>query len=277
MRMTTLLLLLLSAFSAPAANIPEEWREWTQPVEPFRIAGNLYYVGASDVTSFLITTPKGHILIDGGLEQTAPLILASIRKLGFNPKDVKILLSSHAHADHAGGLATLARETGATFYSSVEDLPLHARGGLDDPQFGDKLPYPRIVADRVFRDGERISLAGTTVVAHITPGHTPGCTTWTMQVREKQRKLDTVFVCSTTAPEYKLVGNSRYPNAIADYRRSFRILRSLPVDIFLAPHGNFFRLKTKMKTRNFVDPAGYRAYVDRTEKEFEAMVAKQMK
>jgi metallo-beta-lactamase class B len=274
MRIRALLLLLFTALSASAAT-PSEWLAWNKPVEPFRIAGNLYYVGASDVTSFLLVTPKGHILIDGGMEETAPLILASIRKLGFDPKDVRILLSSHAHADHAGGLAALARATGAKFYSSVGDAALHARGGLDDPQFGNKLRYPPIQADRVFTDGQRISLGGTTVVAHVTPGHTRGCTTWTTQLHEKQRTLDTVFVCSTTAPDYKLVGNPLYPDAADDYRKSFRVLRALPVDIFLAAHGNFFDLTTKMKSHNFVDPSGYREYLDRTEKAFETLLAKQ--
>jgi metallo-beta-lactamase class B len=277
MRITTLLLLLLSTFAAAAQTTPRAWQAWNEPVEPFRIAGNLYYVGASDLTSFLIATPKGHILIDGGMEETAPLILASIRKLGFDPKDVRILLSSHAHADHAGGRAALAKATGATFYSSAGDVALHARGGLDDPQFGDKLPYPPIVADRVVADGQQISLGGTTVVAHITPGHTPGCTTWTTRVREKARMLDTIFVCSVTAPDYKLIGNRRYPDAVADYRKSFQLLRSLPVDIFLASHGAFFNLKEKMQSRDFVDPEMYRAYIDRNEKTFESLVAQQSK
>jgi metallo-beta-lactamase class B len=115
-------------------------RSWNQPVEPFRIIGNIYYVGATDITSYLIATPKGHIVIDGGFVETAPMILANIRKLGFKPEDVKILLSSHAHYDHAGGLAELKRASGATFYASRGDLPQHARGGLDDPQFGNRFP-----------------------------------------------------------------------------------------------------------------------------------------
>lgn len=276
MRIRALLLLLFTTVSASAVTpTPPDWLAWNQPVEPFRIAGNLYYVGASDVTSFLLVTPKGHILIDGGLPETAPLILASIRKLGFNPKDVRILLSSHAHADHAGGLAELARATGAKFYSSAGDVALHARGGLGDPQFGDRISYPPIMADHVFKDGHRISLGGTTVVAHVTPGHTRGCTTWTTRLREKQRTLDTVFVCSATAPDYKLVGNPLYPDAVDDYRKTFRILRSLPVDIFLASHGGFFDLTAKMKTHDFIDREGYQRYVNRTEKDFEALLAKQ--
>jgi metallo-beta-lactamase class B len=247
-------------------------QSWNQPVEPFRIAGNVYYVGASDITSYLIATPKGHIVIDGGFEQTAPMILASIRKLGFDPKDVKILLNSHAHYDHAGGLAELKRATGATFYASRGDLPQLARGGTDDPQFGNRFLFPPIMADRIVEDGERITLGGTTVVAHLTPGHTPGCTTWTTRVREKGKTLDVVFVGSPTIPkDYRLSGNPHYPNAIADYAHQFEVLKALKCDVFLASHGNFFNLQHKIKTKSsFVDPDGYRKFVAAMEERFNA-------
>lgn len=258
-------LLLFTATAAFAQKDPES-RSWNQPVTPFRIAGNLYYVGASDITSFLITTPRGHIVLDGGFEETAPMILANIRTLGFEPKDVKILLSSHAHYDHAGGLAELKRATGATFYASVRDVAQHARGGLDDPQFGNRFPYPPVFADRLLRDGDRVSLGGTTLVAHMTPGHTPGCTTWTMKLRDGR---NVIFVGSASAPGYKLIGNPLYPNAVDDYRATFATLRSLNPDIFLGAHGVFFGLKEKMKTGAWVDPAGYRAYVERAEKAIE--------
>ncbi len=242
-------------------------RSWNQPVEPFRITGNLYYVGANEITSYLLASPEGHIVLDGGFVETAPLILANIRKLGFRPEDVKVLLSSHAHYDHAGGLAELKRVSGARFYASRADLPLHARGGLDDPQFGDRFPYPRIYADRILQHGSRVRLGGITMVAHITPGHTPGCTTWTTTIG----KQDVVFVCSTTVPSsYRLRGNPRYPDAIADYRRQFEILKALTPDIFLASHGNFFDLEAKRTgTRSFVDPEGYRRFVEQSEQSFE--------
>lgn len=251
-------------------------RSWNQPVEPFRIAGNLYYVGASDVTSYLITTPKGHIVIDGGFVETAPMIVASIRKLGFEVEDVKILLSSHAHYDHAGGLAELKRLTGATLYATAGDLPQLARGGLDDPQFGNRFPFPPVYADRILRDGQKISLGGTTLTARITPGHTRGCTTWTM----KAGGLDVVFLGSPSVPsEYRLIGNPRYPDAVADYRRQFEILRALPVDIFLASHGNFFDLEKKRalprgdgKANPFVDREGYHRFVTAAERRFEERV-----
>jgi metallo-beta-lactamase class B len=151
-------------------------RSWNQPVEPYRIAGNLYYVGASDITSYLITTPEGNIVLDGGFAETAPMIAANIQKLGFKVEDVKILLSTHAHFDHAGGLAELKKRTGAPLYAGAADADLLARGGNGDFAFGDKLQFPPVQVDHPVHDGDRVSLGGTTLVAHATPGHTRGCT-----------------------------------------------------------------------------------------------------
>lgn len=269
--MRRLIFVLLLAGAAFAQQDPVS-RSWNEPVEPFRIAGNLYYVGASDVTSFLITTPKGHILLDGGFEETAPMILANIARLGFRPKDVRILLSSHAHYDHAGGLAELKRATGAAFYASRGDLPQLARGGLDDPQFGNRFPFPPIMADRIVEDGTRVTLGGTTLTAHLTPGHTPGCTTWTMRTGNR----DVVFVGSPTAPsEYRLTRNPRYPNTVADYRRQFAKLKTLGCDIFLASHGSFFGLAEMVAKKKTVAGCDeYHAFVSASERRFEERVAR---
>ena len=267
----TLLLTLLFANTALSQSDPVS-RSWNQPVEPFRIVGNIYYIGASDIASYLIATAKGHIVIDGGFVETAPMILANIRKLGFEPKDVKILLSSHAHADHAGGLAELKRATGATFYASRGDLPQHARGGLDDPQFGNQFPYPPIHADRILEDRQKLSLGGTTLVAHITPGHTPGCTTWTTRAAGK----DVVFVGSPSIPNsYRLTNNPRYPNAIEDYRKQYARLKSLGCDVFLASHGNFFDLADMLSgKKKWAGCDEYHAFVDGWERRFEERVAR---
>lgn len=251
-------------------------RSWNQPVEPFRIAGNLYYVGASDVTSYLIATPQGHIVLDGGFEETAAMIAASIRKLGFKLEDVRILLSSHAHYDHAGGLAELKRLTNATLYATAGDLPMLARGGLDDPQFGNRFPFPPVRADRLLEDKQQISLGGTTLTAHVTPGHTRGCTTWTMRVDG----LDVVFLGSPTVPaDYRLIDNPRYPEAVSDYRRQFATLHALRCDLFLASHGNFFDLEGKrkalagrQKANPFIDSEGYHRFVAVSERRFEDRV-----
>ena len=261
-----LFLILLAALS------PES-QKWNAPVAPFRIAGNVYYVGAVEVSSFLIVTSKGLIVLDGGFEETAPMIEANIRKLGFDPAQVRILLSSHAHFDHAGGLKKLRDDTGARFYASEGDAPLLARGGKDDPQFGDRFLFPAIVPDVLVKDGDRVTLGDTTLVAHITPGHTPGCTTWTMKVRDGGKSYDVVFVGSPSVPsEYRLIGNAKYPNAVDDYRRQFATLESLPCDIFLASHGPMFGLAEKVAKGSFVDPDGYKKFVARMKAAFEARV-----
>ena len=271
MRIPLLCAVLFAACLASAQPDPLS-RSWNQPVEPFRIAGNLYYVGASDITSFLIATPAGHIVLDGGFVETAPMILENIRRLGLRPEDVRILLNSHAHYDHAGGLAELKRATGAMLHASRPDAPLLARGGRRDPQFRDRFPFPPVVADRLFDDNEAIALGGTTMTPRITPGHTRGCTTWTTTIQDAARSYNVAFLCSPTAPGYVLTTNPRYPNAVADYRRQFEILRSLRPDIWLASHGNFFDLTERLKTNDFLNGATYLPFVERMASAFEQRV-----
>jgi metallo-beta-lactamase class B len=274
--------LVLNSASTAAQDDPVS-RASNQPVEPFRIAGSIYYVGASDVTSFLVTTPQGHILIDGGFKETAPQIEANIQKLGFRVSDVRILLSSHAHFDHAGGLAELKGATGARFLASKGDQPLLARGGRGDPQFGDRFLFAPIHADGIVRENTRVGLGGFTLVAHITAGHTPGCTTWTTTIREGQRDLDVVFLCSATVPpEYRLVGNNGYPTIVRDYRDGFRLLKTLRPDIYLGSHGSFFGLEEKRKLLRagapqnpFIDPDGYQRFIALMETRFEAALGNQ--
>ncbi|MGZ8853989.1 MAG: subclass B3 metallo-beta-lactamase, partial [Thermoanaerobaculia bacterium] len=195
-------------------------RSWNQPVEPFRIAGNLFYIGASDIASYLIVTKEGLIVIDGGLEETAPMILQNIEKLGYRPADVRMLLNTHAHYDHAGGLVALQKATGAPLMASKAEAPLLARGGKGDPQFGDRFLYPPIKANFLFGDGDMLGFGGTQLVAHLTPGHTRGCTTWTLRVRDGRRTYDVVIVGSASVPSgYRIVGNAKYPDAVADYEK----------------------------------------------------------
>ena len=282
MRRAVLILGLLVCSQAQAQKDPVS-RSWNQPVAPFRILGNIYYVGASDITSYLIATPKGHILIDGGFEETAPMIMDNIQKLGFNGSDVRILLSSHAHADHAGGLAAIKTATGATLMAGEGDVPLLKSGGHNDPQFGDTLLFPPVVPDHPLHDGDRIALGGSILYAHLTPGHTPGCVTWTMIVHEKMKVYKVIFAGSPSVPsQYRLVGNPLYPHAVADYRHTFEVLKSLSCDVFLAVHGKFFdlagktaRLRSGEKPNPFIDPEGYRKFVTSMEETFEATVRQQ--
>src|SRR5215469_7429426 len=257
-------LLLISSFTFAQSD------EWNRPIEPFRIAGNLFYVGGSDLTSYLIQTPQGLILLDGGTAQLAPVIEKHIEQLGFKVSDIRILLNSHAHTDHAGGLAYLKKISGAKMVASEGDRPLLERWGRGDPQFGDSLIFPPGVhVDQIIHDGENIELGGVVMRAVLTPGHTPGCTTWTMTVTQGGKKYDVVFLCSTSTPDgYRLVNNKAYPQIASDYEHSFARLKHLPCDIFLGAHGTFFhlrekyaRLKAGARTNPFVDPDGFRWFV----------------
>jgi metallo-beta-lactamase class B len=285
LRLLPLLLLLSLVPSLAAAQADETSRSWNQPIEPFKIAGNLYYVGASDITSFLITTPQGHILIDGGFVETVPLIRASVKKLGFRLEDVKFLLNNHAHFDHAAGLAELKKLSGAQLVVSAEDAPLLAAGGHGDFRFGDTMTFPPVQADRMVKEGDTVTLGGTTLIAHVTPGHTKGCTTWTMKVQEGGKTLDVVFAGSVSVnPGVTLAVNPKYPAIADDYARSFRVLKALPCDIFLSSHGSFFdlagkaeRLRKGESPNPFIDPQGYRAYLARMEERFRTQLAEERK
>jgi metallo-beta-lactamase class B len=257
-------------------------RGWAEPREPFHVVGNVYSVGSAELTSFLIATPKGHVLIDGGLSELAPQIVRNIDKLGFKLEEVKVLLVSHAHFDHAGGLAELKRRTGAQVVASRADAEAMARGGKGDPQFGDSIPFAPVYADRIVQEGGVVRVGPTELVAHVTPGHTQGCTTWTTVQHEDAQALQVVFNCSVSVPdEYRLLGNPRYPRAVDDYERSFRTLRALPCDVLLGPHASFFqqdqrRARIKDGAPNpFVDPAACGAYLDRSEQAFRAHLEKE--
>ena len=268
------LMLFLPATANPQADPTS--RSWNQPVKPYRIIGNVWYVGASGVTSFLITTSGGHILLDSGLPETVPQIRQNLAQLGFKLADIKILLNSHAHFDHAGGLAELKELTGAKLMATEADAELLARGGKDDFQWGDKYAYKPVKADRVLRDGDLVELGDVRLTARLTPGHTKGSTTWTMKVKEDGKQYNVVFSTSVSTPGYTLVNNEKYPNIVDDYRRTFQILKSLPCDVFLGPHAEFFSMKEKMalmeqgaKPNPFIDPAGYREYVANGERDFQ--------
>jgi|SRR5262245_7836170 len=279
MQKTALILSLTFSLFLPATANPQAdptSRSWNQPVKPYRVIGNIWYVGASGVTSFLITTSDGHILLDSGLPETVPLIKQNVEQLGFKQNDIKILINSHAHYDHAGGLAELKELTGAKLMATEADAALMARGGKDDFQLGDRYAYKPVKADRVLHDGDRVELGEVRLTARLTPGHTKGSTTWTMKVNEEGKQYDVVFATSVSTPGYELARNEKYPNIADDYRRTFQILKSLPCDVFLGPHAEFFSMKEKMarmgegtKPNPFIDPAGYREYVVNGERDFQ--------
>ncbi len=272
------LCLLLSAFVAPTLDAQQNptWREWNQPVPPVRIAGPLYYVGMAQVTSLLLTTPKGHILIDGAFPESAARILENVRALGFRPEDIRILLSTHAHADHAGGLAELKAKTGARLYAGAADVPQLARGGLGDFAFGDDLPFPPVTADVAVKDGDEVTLGDVTVRALATPGHTPGCTSWAFTFQDQGKPLRVLVIGGTSAPSYRLVENAKYPAIAADFERTFARLSAEACDIFIEGHGFSFGLEEKRAgRRSFIDPEGCRESLARAEQTFRRQLEQQ--
>jgi len=248
------------------------------PAEPFRIAGNFYYVGASDVAAFLITGSEGHVVLDGGYPTTARLIIASIAKLGFDIKDVKVLVNSEPHPDHGGGLTVLQQASGAQLWASDASAGSLATGG-DDPDgilplraliWIGVLGYPRPRVDHRFKDGDTIRVGPIALTAHITGGHTRGCTSWSFPVRDGDRTLNVVSAC-----DLGVLATSRYPEQGADRERSIRVLRDLPVDIWVTCHarwwGRYRKFVASATATNpvepFIDPDGYRAYLDAAEAE----------
>jgi len=255
-------LVLASASVAAAQGNPD----WHAAFPAFKIAGNLYYVGTADLAVYLIRTPQGNILINSDFAEDVPTVRKAIEQLGFKYSDTKILLISHAHGDHDEGIGLMQKDTGAKVMimdADVPDVQSTAQG------------RPGAKVDRTLHDGDRVELGGSTLVAHLTPGHTKGCTTWTMQVEEGGKKLNAVIVGSPNVnPGYILVGNKNYPTIASDYEKTFKVLKSLPVDLFLGAHGAYFGMKAKYEKMKagganpFIDPAGYAAYVNERESAF---------
>jgi len=259
--------------------------DWTEPFPPQRIVGNVYYVGSRGLASYLIATSEGNILINSNLESSVPLIRDSVEKLGFRFNDIKILLISHAHWDHSAGSAQVKKLTGAKYMVMEGDVDVVESGGKTDFQYGDTPGslFPPIKVDRILHDGDIVNLGDTVLTAHLTPGHTKGCTTWTLKAKENGKTYDVVIVGSPNVnPGYKLVGNMKYPQIATDYERTFRVLRSLPCDIFLGAHGAYYGMEAKFAKRKagdrnaFVDPDGYKNYVSDREQAFRAEFGKQL-
>lgn len=251
--------------------------EWNRPIAPYRIASNLYYVGTNYLASFLLVTPKGGILINPDYEQSVPLIRNSVEKLGFHFSDIKIILISHAHDDHAAGCALAKRLTGAKLMVMDADVAEVESGGAHDFQYHQH--WTPVKVDRVLHDGEKVQLGGVSLTAHLTPGHTKGCTTWTTELNDGGHIYHVVIVGSANVnPGYQLVDNKQYPQIAADYEKMFRVLRSLPCDIFLGAHGAYYDMDAKLKrlqagsANPFIDPEGYRAFVAEHEQDFKEKV-----
>ena len=268
------LLVLLAVTTAPALAAAEP--HWdlhgsaSGPVEPFRVVGNIYYVGAVNIASYLIATPAGDILIDTGTREMAPVVRSSIAKLGFKPSDVKIILSGHAHFDHVQGHAAMKRQTGAKVMALGDDAAA-LEAGKDLSPLGAEGWEP-VKVDRVLKDGDTVTLGGTTLKANWAPGHTPGCTVWTAQTRDKQRAYTVAFfACGGPNAEVKLVGNPKFPHIVEDTLDGIARLRRLEPDIVLSMHpedlfeGKVARIKAGDTPHPLYDPAGWTRMLDELE------------
>jgi metallo-beta-lactamase class B len=261
--------------AATAAQGPQDRTQDRVAFPAHTIIGNVHYVGTVTLNSYLVTTPQGHILINSNYEDTLPLMRASVERLGFAMTDIEIILGSHAHPDHMQGDALLKEMTGgATVMAMEQDV-----AALKAMKAPSGKPHP---IDRVLKDGEQVALGGTTLTAHLTPGHTRGCTTWTLRVTDGGRTYDVVIACAGLQENVRLVNNKGYPDIAEDFARSIKKYKSLPADVFLGAHSWFFDLAGKHKrlgsgTNPYVDPVGYKAWVDTMERNYTSTLAEQKK
>jgi metallo-beta-lactamase class B len=273
MQKLRLLFVVLALFPAVAFSQPAGWND---PFPPHHVMDNVYFVGTKELASFLITTPQGHILMNSNYESSVPLIRASVEKLGFKFTDIKILIAGHAHPDHVEGDALVKQLTGAQVVVGRLDAPATKEfrpGGKEHP------------IDRLVDEGDTVSLGGTTLTAHVLPGHTKGCLAWTMDLKENGKTYHAFVECSLNGQFLQYVGNKDYPNIVDDMRSTYKKAREFPVEVFLSSHASFYRLAEKypkLATRGpadpnpFVDPQGYKDHVAEYEKTFEAALARQL-
>lgn len=267
---------------APAAAHADDNSNWIKPIKPYRVVGNIYYVGSEGLSAWLITSSQGHVVLDGGPSADGgKLIERSIQQLGFQLADVKILINTHAHFDHAGGLAQLKADTGARVWASRQDEPALEQGHHIGDNSNGPTPFPAVKVDKSFGDGQKLKLGETALVAHLTPGHTPGCTTWTTAVVEKGRPLNVTFPCSLSVAGNVLVGNKGHRSIVADYRSSFVKMRAIPTDVMLPSHeeqGELLAKRQKMLRGDpnaFIDPTELARFVDGYETRFNQELARQ--
>ena len=263
--------------AAPPMSIFESW---AKPITPFEMAPNVWYVGTNNLSSILLTTPEGHVLIDAALDQNAPMIKANIESLGFKLSDVRYLLNSHARLDQAGGLARLKQWSGAKLIASKENAQQLAAGGKEDFALGDALLFPSVKVDKIIKDQDSISIGGLQITALMTPGHLPGATSWKIDLANGQKAI---YADSLATPDYYLINNKNYPNIVTDMNHSFEVLSAQSVDIFIASKGERFDLANKMvayhkgNKQAFIDREGLQKYVDSSRQKFERQLNEQRK
>jgi metallo-beta-lactamase class B len=276
MRTPLALALMLGTITQAAAESQNE--RWNRAREPFRLAGNTWYVGTEGLSVLLIRGEQGAVLIDGGLPETAARVAASLAQLQVDPHEIKLILSSHAHADHAGGIAALKALTGARVLASAESAKQMAAGGKGDLHFGDDLTYPAVTVDDTLVDGETIALGELRLTAHFTPGHTPGSTSWSWSERDGEREVVVVYADSLTAPGYQLVGHPRRPQLVDEFRKTFVQVAALRCDLLITPHPDASELFARAAAKSgaqLIDAGGCKRYAGRARANFDDELAKQ--
>jgi len=277
-------LLMCGCFAIAAAGLAQSDPNWTRPFPPFRIVGNLYWVGSYDLATYLIATRQGHILINTGVDETAKQIKASVEQLGFNLADTKILTATHGHFDHVAGMAELKRMTGARLIVSERDRELLESGGRLDFRFGDTpgARFEPVKVDGTFKDSDTISLGGTVLTAHHHPGHTKGATSFTLNTQESGKTYRVVIAnMGSINPGVTVSGMAKYPGITEDYARTFKAQKDMQVDVWLASHAAQFKLHEKYKPGDafnpdrFVDPQGFKASVEQLERRYLEQLARE--
>lgn len=248
---------------------------WLQPMAPLQIADHTWQIGTENLTALLVQTAEGAVLLDGGMPQMAGHLLDNMKARGVAPQDLRLILLSHAHADHAGPVAELKRRSGAHVVANAESAVLLARGGSDDLHFGDGITYPPANADRIVMDGEVVEVGGIEFTAHFMPGHTPGSTAWTWTETREGKPVRIAYADSLSAPGYQLKGNPRYPRLVEDYKRSFATVRALPCDVLLTPHPGASNWDYAAGARAGAKALTCKAYADAAEQKFDAQLAKE--
>ena len=255
--------------------------KWTAPFEPFQLIDNIYYVGTDGISAYIIKTSQGLILMDTALPQQTGEIKGNIAKLGFKVADIKIILNSHAHFDHTGGIAEIKKETGAQLVAGERDKPLLEGGYYPGDEKDTDLAFPPVKVDRAVKEGDVVTLGDTTLTAHSMPGHSPGCTSWEMTVKDGGQDRDVLFFCSGTVALNKLVGTPTYPGIVDDYRSTFAKAKAMKVDVLLGPHPEVYGMQAKRAAMKdgapnpFVKPGELQTYVAGLEADFDKQLAKQ--